>query len=571
MEKVQIRSLSAICVTIVALVMLAFYNWTVIHDQFFYTVASMQEIHLPGPGARYVEQPKTPQELIERLRNTTRRIGLGTIYGINISGAELEDWKAANPCLSRSELIPMYAERKGAKFLPPNPIWDELFAEYSRYHRVCTKSIRNPKGYFAKKDASSVCKFLVADVAFGTGLGNKMFTLASGILYAIITQRVLLVPTTNLVPEITCEPFPGSSWRLDPETFPTPPEQFVTGDSSWILDTEFFDRVDRMMKIVPNANGTASLGPLAYAVGVKRHEWQPKGRFYCDTEQRTYSQSTWMYTSGCIYTIPKLFAIPSFRPVLEGLFPDRMAMTRVVRSLLLPDNTVWDRVRRLQHVYLSGADRQLGLQVRYRDGREMYTKMNNIVNKRITDCAHHNGLLPRLTSELNSKLLSATNTSAPNPVVKVFIASLFPGVHESLSKLYVRNPSVSGEDVGLVQITQDETQEFSVEADRQAFTEVILLSLSDHLIVTPMSTFGGLAQSFGALTPWFIDYRSESSTPCERSPTVEVCNQYSIKSYSCPHDSDVNGQRFDQLIDYIKDCPVIDHDLGIQLITDFES
>ncbi|KAJ1421869.1 Xyloglucan fucosyltransferase [Sesbania bispinosa] len=62
---------------------------------------------------------------------------------------------------------------------------------------------------------SSACKYVVW-ISF-SGLGNRILTLASAFLYALLTNRVLLVdPGVDMV-DLFCEPFPDASWFLPPD------------------------------------------------------------------------------------------------------------------------------------------------------------------------------------------------------------------------------------------------------------------------------------------------------------------------------------------------------------------
>jgi xyloglucan fucosyltransferase len=77
-------------------------------------------------------------------------------------------------------------------------------------------------------------------------------------------------------------------------------------------------------------------------------------------------QVPWLYWGGCIYSIPKLFGSPVFAPVLKDLFPDKMVMTRVLRAVLLPGDTVFDKLKVLNDQNFGQADRRVGIQLRCR-------------------------------------------------------------------------------------------------------------------------------------------------------------------------------------------------------------
>jgi len=51
------------------------------------------------------------------------------------------------------------------------------------------------------------------------GLENRILTATSAFLYAVLTDRVLLLDGNTSLGDIFCEPFPGTSWLL-PQHFP---------------------------------------------------------------------------------------------------------------------------------------------------------------------------------------------------------------------------------------------------------------------------------------------------------------------------------------------------------------
>lgn len=131
-----------------------------------------------------------------------------------------------------------------------------------------------------------------------------------------------------------------------------------------------------------------------YALTANDFWCHPGGRFFCDTEQGYLGHIPWIYINGCLYYLPKLFAIPSFRPVLEELFPDRMALTHLLRSSMLPSDEVWRRIEQIHSAYLKDANRRFGIQVRYRYGDDDFNRMHTLINERVLKCALDNNILP---------------------------------------------------------------------------------------------------------------------------------------------------------------------------------
>ena len=382
--------------------------------------------------------------------------------------------------------------------------------------------------------------------------------MASGLLYAILTQRVFLIAADTLVPGILCEPFEGSSWLFDPEWKVTP--EYAPGRQQyWQNKDEFYTELDGAMQERQPVNSSI------YGL-VANDEWcQPGQRFFCSTEQSYYHLVPWVYINGCFYYLPKLFAIPAFRPVLEELFPDKLALTHLLRTAFLPLDEVWRRIDQIYSLYLRNADRRVGLQVRYRDGEKEFNSTHQLISDGIVKCALENHLFPEPSAKRVSPL-NQTLTPKARYQTSVFIASLYPSLHDYLGETYTRNPPEM-EDVSIIQVTRWKEQRFNDEEDKQALTEIISLSLADYLFVTPLSTFGGMAQGYGGLVPWFIDNRPTSELACVRAQTVDVCYQVPKFIYNCTYEPELDKQWVLEKVPYLRDCLPVDAQFGMQLIT----
>ncbi|KAG0557739.1 hypothetical protein KC19_11G173200 [Ceratodon purpureus] len=468
-------------------------------------------------------------------------------------------WHQEHPCRARAELQPLYNLRRIVEDAAPNAKWESVFKEYETLHRVCTQSVGGDLvDYFATRGNTTNCRFLVAGIAPGAGLGNKMLSMVSGLLYAILTQRVFLIAADTLVPGILCEPFEGSQWLFDPQWKVTP--EYAPGRQQyWENKDEFYKEVDSALR------GGEPVKSSIYGL-VANDEWcQPGQRFFCSTEQSYYNLVPWVYINGCFYFLPKLFAIPAFRPVLEDLFPDKLALTHLLRSAFLPSDEVWRRIDQIHSLYLRNADRRVGIQVRYRDGEKEFNITHKLIIDRVVKCALENHILPAAGAKGVSDL-NQTLASKPRYQTSVFIASLYPSLHDSLGETYIRNPPEM-EDVSIIQVTRGKEQHFNDEEDKQALAEIISLSFADYLFVTPLSTFGGMAQGYGALLPWFIDNRPTSEGSCQRAQTVDVCYQLPQFIYNCPYEPDLDKQWVMSKVPYLKDCLPLDAKYGMQLIT----
>ncbi|CAK9867831.1 unnamed protein product [Sphagnum jensenii] len=608
------RPLRLIAVIIVFAIGLVLFNWVVQPSAQFVRNVKTSYDHLV-PRELEVESVPDVDSLIRKIQEATRMAlegmspqeeeeeqennkeedeqgGRQEDRATDVFGEEArEKWRQLNPCRSRSELPGLYSRRKFVRDVEPNVQWQRVLQEYEKLHRACIQKVGpgNLSEYFLTRSNTSGCKFAVGAIPPGAGLGNKVLSMASEFMYAVLTQRVFVVPTATEVPSIMCEPFEGSSWVVDPIGLFTPWQSHM---KLWNTSQELYEEIDRA-----RSGGESDDVLESWIYGVQTadppsYTCHPGNRFFCDTEQAYLSQIPWLYFDGCIYFLPKLFSIPMYRMVLEELFPDRMALTHVLRAVMLPSDEVWSRIQQADHVFLKNADHRFGIQVRYREGRDQFWKHHNMVNKRVLECAVRNGILPgNMTGRIkplpggnpvcvkkqlqNESLNSEASSQASYEdlaypkvnVTTIFITSLFQGLYDFMTEAFTRNPPATGEAIGLIQLTHDNTQTFSLEEDVQALTEIICLSLSDHLFVTPFSTFGGLAQGYGALTPWFIDIQKDSKSDCVRAQSMDTCYQLAANTFTCPYDVDLDGRSVFDVVPYIKNCLDVDVPNGLQLIT----
>jgi xyloglucan fucosyltransferase len=488
-----------------------------------------------------------------------------------------KDWNEKNPCMSRQKLSLRYAARKYAKDVEANPGWDAVFREYQILHQICTRKVKNVSQYFNARDTSSGCHFMVCNAYDPSGLGNKVLITVSCFLYAVLTQRVLLVPSSNiLVTDVMCEPFEGSSWKVDQHTIGLP-----MSPPLWASMQHFLAVLDSSMAAHDSTIQKEAMIVYAADVTDNHYGFQPDNRFFCPAEQIFLRNVTWVNLVGNQYFVPKLFGVPIFRATLEALFPTRLVLTHLLRRLLLPGDPVWWHVEKVQAMQPDRADRRLGVQIRYLGGQEQFDLMHVVVESRIKKCALQNGVLPhhadlavgngrRLQSSSSSSHIKAQsiNSSAVRRTT-VFIASLYDSFEKSLSSDYLQNPPANGEEVTVVQLSNRHDQGYSVEEDVQALTEIILLSLSDDVIITPMSTFGIVAQGYGALRPWFMgmEFFEGPYPPCTEGQTADGCYHVPEKILFCPFDPELHDKSVLEILPYVKDCLPADWPGGIQLIT----
>ncbi len=522
------------------------------------------------------------EALIQKLRAVTLQANGGEPVQ-SLTESERNSWHQKNPCISREKLPLRYAARKFEKHVDASPAWDAVLHEYEILHQTCTTKVQDISLYFLQRNTSIAgCNYLVCDAVVPSGLGNKILITASCLVYAVLTQRVLLLPSTNTLADIVCEPFEGSSWKVNEGSigFPVP-------SAFWLSTEQFLSEVDSSVGSHKGAIQDQATAVHATDVTVGG-EWrfQPHNRFFCSTEQKFLRNVTWVHLVGNQHFLPKLFVIPSFRATLESLFPSRMVLTDVIRHSMLPVDSVWQQVDQVHEMQPDHADQHLGVQIHYTEGHLQYETLHPLWEMRIKQCALDNGMLPQhreSTRDLTSLQFTNTNSesdpdiqsidsaaSAVNRTTTVFITSLYDTFERSLRSDYMQEPPANGEHVTVVQLNKRHDQYlFSREEDEQALAEIILLSLSDNIIVTPGSTFGSVAHAYGALQPWVIATQviEGQQASCFKGQTVDACYHIPEKYLSCPHDLEFSGSSVHELVPYITDCLPGEHLHGIQLIT----
>lgn len=508
--------------------------------------------HLDDPMPVENPVPATVAELIDKIKATTLRArdGAENKTSLVFTDRMRAAWHSDHSCRSRHEIRALYSLRKITKDVPDNPHWKSVYDAYEELHRTCVLQMGNVTEFFLNRKHIDGCQFVVAGVEPGAGLGNKVLSVVSAMVYAVVTQRILLVPAATAVPGVFCEPFAGSSWEIDPDSVWS--EGKTRGDL-WLSIDEMYHRIDG------RGNGTHVVDEAVYASATtERWDFQPHPRFFCDTEQAIYSNVDWIGFRNNLYYVPKLFAVPSFRPVLESLFPDRAVLAHLLRTLMLPCDSVWGRVKQVHDAHFRHADRRVGVQLRYFHGRADFDALHRENEDHVEQCLVQNRFLP---DPAHARPPHETHVRPMN-VTTVLVTSLYQSLFDRLTKDFVRTSLDSGDAVGVVQLTHEGDQFYGVEVDRQALVEILSLSLTDHLILTPLSTFGALAQGYGSLTPWYIDLRRDTPTPCVRALSPEACYQIpASKHFICPHDVDVNGHKMTDFVDYISDCHLVEDPL----------
>ncbi|CAB4264674.1 unnamed protein product [Prunus armeniaca] len=398
---------------------------------------------------------------------------------------------------------------------------------------------------------STECKYVVW-ISY-SGLGNKILTITSAFLYALLTNRVLLVDPGKDMADLFCEPFPENSWLLS--------KDFSIKEKFNKFDQKSPHCYGNMLK---NKKNTSSELVPSFLYLHLAHDYDEQDKlFFCDEYQSLTGKVPWLIMRTDNYFVPSLFLMPSFEQELEKLFPEKETVFHHLgRYLFHPSNHVWGLITRYYQAHLAKADERIGIQVRTFESGP--SPLQHVMNQ-IYACVFKEKLLPQVDKQKPA-------VTAPSGIPKlksVLITSLTSGYSENMRNMYWEHPTVNGDLIGVFQPSHEGHQQTDKNLhDRKAWAEMYLLSLCDVLVTSAWSTFGYVAQGLGGLKPWIL-YKPENQTmpnpPCRQVMSMEPCF-HAPPFYDCKAKRGVDTGA---LVPHVRHCE--DMSWGLKLVSSHES
>ncbi|XP_042496252.1 galactoside 2-alpha-L-fucosyltransferase-like isoform X2 [Macadamia integrifolia] len=468
-----------------------------------------EEVHHPPlDGARESAEAKDFKTVAEKGSENVSSHSVDSPEIRHLGGLLAAGFDEAS-CLSRYQSS-LY--RKALPHKPSSYLLSRL-RKYEALHKRCgpytapfDKALEQLKS--GHKIENEECNYLVW-VSF-SGLGNRILSLASAFLYALLTNRVLLVDRGTDMVDLFCEPFPDTSWLL-PVDFPVNMFDSFGQNSPHCYGN--------MLKNNMITNSTESLPPFLYLHLV--HDYGDHDKlFFCDQDQTLLHKVPWLFMKTDNYFVPSLFLVPSFEQELRNLFPEKETVFHHLgRYLFHPSNPVWGLITRYYHAYLEKADERIGIQIRVFD---IGTGPFQHVLDQILACSLKENVLP--DANVRESIVQPSGNKRSKAVL---ITSLNAGYFEKIRNMYWEYPSVTGEVIAVYQPSSEGYQQTEKKMhNRKAWAEMYLLSLTDVLVTSSWSTFGYVAQGLGGLKPWIL-YKPENRTapdpPCRRAMSMEPC------------------------------------------------
>ncbi|WCJ39211.1 fucosyltransferase 1 [Euphorbia peplus] len=416
-------------------------------------------------------------------------------------------------CISRYNSY-LYHKNSARK---PSPYLLSKLRRYEKRHERCgpgsdsyNKAVKELNSSQISGNSTSNCKYIVWLPS--NGLGNRIVSMASGFLYGLLTDRILLVEHRTDMADLFCEPFPNSSWLL-PVDFPLR-DQF---ERSEMRDVHSFGNLLKRNNRNDSNNVLLPEFLLLYlAYNYDEHD----KLFYSDPNQDFLREVHWLILRSDQYFIPYLFTMSSFRKELDKLFPDKETVFHQIgRYLFHPSNQAWGLITRFYDGYLANADERIGFQIRVFNPE---TSPSNLVMQQILSCTNKENLIPKLDDKKHVASMLQNRT-----MKAILVASLQSTYYENLRHMYWMKATRNGEAIGVFQASHEEYQHFGDNMHNlKAWAEMYVLSTNNVLVTSTWSTFGYVAQGLGGLRPWILFVPDKDNTPdppCRQAISMEPC------------------------------------------------
>ncbi|XP_020225975.1 probable fucosyltransferase 7 [Cajanus cajan] len=432
----------------------------------------------------------------------------------------------------------------------PSPYLISKLRGYEEIHRRCGPSSKTYDKSMRKIEHSknngvaTTCKYLIFTPA--NGLGNQMISLAATFLYAVLTDRVLLVKFGSDKHGLFCEPFLNSTWIL--------PKKSPFWNEKHIETYQFLLEKDRV------SNSTEDLPPVLF-MNLQHSLNDPEKLFHCGHSQDLLRKIPMLILQSDQYFVPSMFMNPFYSMEITKMFLEKdVVFHHLGRYLFHPSNEAWEFIRSYYKAHLAKAAERIGLQIRV---FKPETTPTQAIMDLVLSCTLKHKILPEVGLETSVSYAKKKQTTKA-----VLVASLSPEYGDNLRTMYHNKPTISGEVIQVYQPSHEGHQKSNDNKHNlKAWMDMYLLSLSDVLVTTSLSTFGYVAQGLGNLKPWLL-YRilkNESHFPaCERDFSLEPCYHVPPKHYC--NGMPMPTKELFSSFPYLRECK--DFYLGVKMVND---
>ncbi|KAF2558003.1 hypothetical protein F2Q68_00013353 [Brassica cretica] len=424
-------------------------------------------------------------------------------------------------CLSRYQSS-LY--RKPSPYKPSLDLISKL-RSYEKLHKRCapgTESYKRATENLHKLSDGSgeQCQYIVWVPL--SGLGNRILSLVSVFLYALLTGRVILVDQRNDINDLFCEPFPDASWLL-PLGFPLTNQ---IDRFNWRSPRSFGNML-KHHRLISNSSIKSFQTSYLYLHLVHNYGEYDQ-MFFCQGDQSLIREVPWLIVKSDNYFVPSLWLLPRFQSELTKLFPKK--------------DTVFHHLEQTR-----GSGFRYGFSIAQGFSSSYSTRLYHVHKERNCYPKHKKKKKKNHRKSIFSQTLflagrafykkSDISKKTTPKLRAVLVTSLNPEYSNNLKRVYWERVSSTGDVIiGVYQASQEMHQQRNKKLHNQkALAEIYLLSLTDNIVTSAWSTFGYVAQGLGGMKPWIL-YKPENYTvpdpSCGRATSMEPCF-HSPPLYGC--------------------------------------
>ncbi|CAI7787970.1 unnamed protein product [Closterium sp. NIES-54] len=247
---------------------------------------------------------------------------------------------------------------------------------------------------------------------------------------------------------------------------------------------------------------------------------------------------------------------------LHELFPDHRVFTHVARFLMHPDNRLWAKITHTFLANLGHYPHRLGVQIRSPDGIDLP------VANRILRCGVHAQYLPLTQPYPEDPSMATPTLGYPGGgagggggdaetyrsfrTMGVFVSSLNIRHMLDLESHYAQHLTIGNTFVSFWSLTNEGRETRQEEQLIDAVMDMWILSFSDRLLITHISSFGRTAVGLAGTDAYSmaitvikmrgIDWRNSTGPVCERVSS-EPCDSLggAVKYSGCRWDYNRSG------------------------------
>jgi xyloglucan fucosyltransferase len=448
----------------------------------------------------------------------------------------------------------------------PSLEFQKALRNYEAQHRRCINGHNMTAIFLQEEEMPEGCQYVLWKEWDGTG--NQLISLVSAFVYALLTNRTLLITRDANLHKLMCEPFPGTSW-LVPTDFPKIEEKHKT-DRSGVFYKSITGTTKGNGSIEAKDGVEGEIIKLPHYLQIRIYHYQTKDdlRFFCPTEDKIHSHIPWIIFWSNNYSAPGLYLLPHFKKVLNLLFPDRALFLHVARYLFSPTNDIWSRITRIYDSYLASAEQRIGMQVRYWTRR--YEPQ---LSTHLLMCAIESGVLPNLVKDEgvvssmnimdevaprklmfnqqdgkdmhihhNMTITNNQQTNFSRPIV-VLLTSLHREYVDTLLESYIQYPNVLNKRIMVISPSHEGKQKTGhLHHMKKVIADMWLLSFMDEILSSPKSTFGYIGHGLAGITPIVFrdwdpkNHKLPKNNFCGRTNMPGPCFIDNPENMDCPLD-----------------------------------